>query len=81
MQVLAPHQWEFAFLRVLFPMLRKLLEMGGQVLQPAVLLLLLLLRLLLLDLAPRTLYFLTLYPGPGQTGQGGDQAEGLHDAR
>jgi len=29
LQVLSPSQWEFAFLRVLFPMLRKLLEMGG----------------------------------------------------
>merc|ERR1719430_1912747 len=29
LQVLTPAQWEFAFLRVLFPMLRKLLEMGG----------------------------------------------------
>jgi len=29
LQVLSPNQWEFAFLRVLFPMLRKLLEMGG----------------------------------------------------
>ena len=29
MQVLTPAQWEFAFVRVLFPMLRKLLEMGG----------------------------------------------------
>ena len=29
MKVLTPAQWEFAFLRVLFPMLRKLLEMGG----------------------------------------------------
>jgi len=29
LQVLTPGQWEFAFLRVLFPMLRKLLEMGG----------------------------------------------------
>ena len=28
-QVLSPSQWEFAFLRVLFPMLRKLLEMSG----------------------------------------------------
>ena len=28
MKVLTPAQWEFAFLRVLFPMLRKLLEMG-----------------------------------------------------
>jgi len=28
LQVLSPAQWEFAFLRVLFPMLRKLLEMG-----------------------------------------------------
>ena len=32
LQVLSPLQWEFAFLRVLFPMLRRLLEMGqGQV--------------------------------------------------
>merc|ERR1719334_397681 len=30
LQVLAPHQWEFAFLRVLFPMLRKLLELGQE---------------------------------------------------
>eukprot|EP00090_Calanus_glacialis_P001547 TRINITY_DN11122_c0_g1_i1.p1 TRINITY_DN11122_c0_g1~~TRINITY_DN11122_c0_g1_i1.p1 ORF type:complete len:1921 (+),score=712.97 TRINITY_DN11122_c0_g1_i1:73-5835(+) len=29
LQVLSPGQWEYAFLRVLFPMLRKLLEMGG----------------------------------------------------
>ena len=29
LQVLAPLQWEFAFLRVLFPMLRRLLELGG----------------------------------------------------
>jgi brefeldin A-resistance guanine nucleotide exchange factor 1 len=28
LQVLSPAQWEFAFLRVLFPMLRKLLELG-----------------------------------------------------
>jgi len=28
LQVLSPSQWEFAFLRVLFPMLRKLLELG-----------------------------------------------------
>ena len=28
LQVLSPSQWEFAFLRVLFPMLRKLLEVG-----------------------------------------------------
>merc|ERR1719334_2170743 len=28
LQVLSPAQWEFAFLRVLFPMLRKLLEVG-----------------------------------------------------
>jgi len=28
LQVLSPAQWEFAFLRVLFPMLRKLLEMS-----------------------------------------------------
>ena len=30
LQVLSPAQWEFAFLRVLFPMLRKLLELGRE---------------------------------------------------
>jgi len=34
LQVLSPAQWEFAFLRVLFPMLRKLLEMGGNTGKP-----------------------------------------------
>ena len=31
---MTPAQWEFAFVRVLFPMLRKLLEMGGSTGKP-----------------------------------------------